>query len=142
MGKDSASLVFCHNDINMPNTILDESTGEISFIDWEHGGYSYAAFDIANHFVEFAFECDLEKMDYDRSIPSKKFQMEWITCYLREKKRLEESKGAEEEEVNGLYEDVQKFMLCSHLLRSLWSWVLCINSQDSSFNYQLFAVIR
>ena len=33
------------------------STGKVSFVDYEYSGLNYAAFDIGNHFCEFAGKC-------------------------------------------------------------------------------------
>ncbi len=45
-------VVFCHNDLLLANVLF---TGKsVSFIDYEYAGYNYQAFDIANHFNEFA----------------------------------------------------------------------------------------
>lgn len=45
-------IVFCHNDLLLANVIYCGNT--VSFIDYEYAGYNYQAFDIANHFIEFA----------------------------------------------------------------------------------------
>ena len=49
----SSPVVFCHNDALLANIVVKKKTEEVIFIDMEYGGPSYAAFDIANHFVEF-----------------------------------------------------------------------------------------
>ena len=62
-------MVFCHNDALLANIVVKKKTEEVIFIDMEYGGPSYAAFDIANHFVEFV-GCEGE-LDYDRWLPIK-----------------------------------------------------------------------
>lgn len=52
-------VVFCHNDLLLSNIILQKDTvgGQpvnVVFIDYEYAMLNYQAFDIANHFVEFA----------------------------------------------------------------------------------------
>lgn len=46
-------VVPCHNDLQHGNILLTES-GKIVLIDYEYGGMNFAAFDIANHFCEWA----------------------------------------------------------------------------------------
>nr|XP_035935423.1 ethanolamine kinase 2 isoform X3 [Halichoerus grypus] len=47
-------VVFCHNDLLCKNIIYDSTKGHVRFIDYEYAGYNYQAFDIGNHFNEFA----------------------------------------------------------------------------------------
>uniref|UniRef100_G1TM09 ethanolamine kinase n=1 Tax=Oryctolagus cuniculus TaxID=9986 RepID=G1TM09_RABIT len=47
-------VVFCHNDLLCKNIIYDSAKGHVRFIDYEYAGYNYQAFDIGNHFNEFA----------------------------------------------------------------------------------------
>ncbi|XP_073889851.1 ethanolamine kinase 2 isoform X10 [Macaca fascicularis] len=47
-------VVFCHNDLLCKNIIYDSIKGHVRFIDYEYAGYNYQAFDIGNHFNEFA----------------------------------------------------------------------------------------
>lgn len=45
---------MCHNDLLLANVILDPSHSHVVFIDYEYAGLNYQAFDIGNHFAEFA----------------------------------------------------------------------------------------
>lgn len=47
-------VVFSHNDILLANVIWNEKAKTASFIDFEYGSANYQAFDIGNHFNEFA----------------------------------------------------------------------------------------
>ena len=47
-------VVFCHNDLLLANILYDERNHSIRFIDLEYAGPNYQAYDIANHFCEFA----------------------------------------------------------------------------------------
>lgn len=47
-------VVFCHNDLLLANVIY--RPGVVNFIDYEYAAYNYQAFDIGNHFTEFAGE--------------------------------------------------------------------------------------
>lgn len=56
-------IVFCHNDLLLANVIYSEEKHSVTFIDYEYANYNYQAFDIANHFAEFAGECH-ERVQY------------------------------------------------------------------------------
>uniref|UniRef100_A0A674HP95 ethanolamine kinase n=1 Tax=Taeniopygia guttata TaxID=59729 RepID=A0A674HP95_TAEGU len=47
-------VVLCHNDLLCKNIIYDSTQERVRFIDYEYTGYNYQAFDIGNHFNEFA----------------------------------------------------------------------------------------
>ncbi|XP_025061282.1 ethanolamine kinase 2 isoform X1 [Alligator sinensis] len=47
-------VVLCHNDLLCKNIIYNEAEGHVRFIDYEYTSYNYQAFDIGNHFNEFA----------------------------------------------------------------------------------------
>ncbi|NXA97528.1 EKI2 kinase, partial [Melanocharis versteri] len=47
-------VVLCHNDLLCKNIIYDRTREHVRFIDYEYTGYNYQAFDIGNHFNEFA----------------------------------------------------------------------------------------
>lgn len=47
-------VVFAHNDLLLGNILVDEKTDTVRFIDYEYAAYNYQAFDIGNHFAEFA----------------------------------------------------------------------------------------
>lgn len=47
-------VVLCHNDLLCKNIIHNNKEGHVRFIDYEYSSYNYQAFDIGNHFNEFA----------------------------------------------------------------------------------------
>lgn len=47
-------VVFAHNDLLLGNVIYTESNNSVTFIDYEYAAFNYQAFDIGNHFAEFA----------------------------------------------------------------------------------------
>merc|ERR1719394_1386914 len=125
-----SDLVFCHNDLNIPNIIYNGS--DVTFIDVEYSGCSYAAFDIANHFVEFVgFEENI--LEYERWYPDKKFQLSWLRKYF-----AVFTENISEAQIESTYQLVQQFVLCSHLMWGAWSLV---QSQVSkiNFNFKDFA---
>lgn len=46
--------VFCHNDLLLGNVIYTEAENRVTFIDYEYASCNYQAFDIGNHFSEYA----------------------------------------------------------------------------------------
>ena len=54
LSKLGSPIVFCHNDLLLANILYDAQGCAVSFIDFEYAGPNYMAFDIANHFNEFA----------------------------------------------------------------------------------------
>ncbi|XP_061641587.1 ethanolamine kinase 2 isoform X1 [Phyllopteryx taeniolatus] len=47
-------VVLCHNDLLCKNIIHNSKEAHVRFIDYEYSSYNYQAFDIGNHFNEFA----------------------------------------------------------------------------------------
>ena len=47
-------IVLCHNDILLANIIWDDAGKQAHFIDYEYAAPNYQAYDIGNHFNEFA----------------------------------------------------------------------------------------
>jgi aminoglycoside phosphotransferase (APT) family kinase protein len=48
--------VLCHNDVLLANIVLSRDGEQAHFIDYEYAGPNCAAYDIANHFNEWAGE--------------------------------------------------------------------------------------
>ncbi|XP_060220302.1 ethanolamine kinase 2 isoform X2 [Meriones unguiculatus] len=126
-------VVFCHNDLLCKNIIYDSAKGHVRFIDYEYAGYNYQAFDIGNHFNEFA---GVNEVDYSR-YPSREIQLQWLHYYLEAQKGT----AATPREVERLYAQVNKFALASHFFWALWA---LIQNQYStiSFDFLRYAVIR
>lgn len=89
-GLDGKDYVFSHCDLLSGNVIVLQpessinghdgqcATPKISFIDYEYASPAPAAFDIANHFAEWAgFDCDHSAM------PTKSQRREFLTHYVR-----------------------------------------------------------
>lgn len=129
----SSPLVFCHNDLNVPNIIYDER--DVSFIDVEYSGCNYAAYDVANHFVEFV-GVDVDNLNYAETYPGKEFQLKWIEEYFKT------LYGAlHNEDIEGFYDLVQKFVLCSHLFWIAWALIQASNS-NIDYGFMSAAIIR
>ncbi|KAM8988405.1 ethanolamine kinase 2 isoform 1-T1 [Ara ararauna] len=113
-------VVLCHNDLLCKNIIYDGTRGHVRFIDYEYTGYNYQAFDIGNHFNEFA---GVKEVDYSL-YPSKDTQLQWLHSYLQAYKQLTQGdQGVSEEELEALYVQVNKFSLASHFLWACWGLI-------------------
>ncbi|XP_065554539.1 ethanolamine kinase 2 isoform X2 [Lathamus discolor] len=131
-------VVLCHNDLLCKNIIYDGTRGHVRFIDYEYTGYNYQAFDIGNHFNEFA---GVKEVDYSL-YPSKDTQLQWLRSYLQAYKQLTQGdQGVSEEELEALYVQVNKFSLASHFLWACWGLI-----QDKystiDFNFLRYAKLR
>lgn len=47
-------VVYAHNDLLLTNILYNRQKKSVVFIDYEYTAFNYQAFDIANHFAEFA----------------------------------------------------------------------------------------
>uniref|UniRef100_A0A2K5X8E4 ethanolamine kinase n=3 Tax=Cercopithecidae TaxID=9527 RepID=A0A2K5X8E4_MACFA len=126
-------VVFCHNDLLCKNIIYDSIKGHVRFIDYEYAGYNYQAFDIGNHFNEFA---GVNEVDYCL-YPARETQLQWLRYYLQAQKGM----AVTPREVERLYVQVNKFALASHFFWALWA---LIQNQYSTihFDFLRYAVIR
>ncbi|KAM9327771.1 ethanolamine kinase 1 [Pholidichthys leucotaenia] len=131
-------VVLCHNDLLCKNIIYNQRAGNVKFIDYEYACYNYQAYDIGNHFNEFA---GLNKVDYSR-YPERPFQLQWLRSYLEAYK---EHKGQGTDvtgrEVETLYVQVNKFALASHFFWGLWALIQAKFS-TIDFDFLEYAVLR
>ena len=133
--NNPSPVVFCHNDALFDNIVLQPNNNSVAFIDLEYGAPNYAAFDIANHFCEFAGS--LGTLDYNRWMPSKEYQLSWIKEYVAERNGAE----ASDSEVESIYNSVTQFVLCAHLQWSIWSVIQAENS-TLDFDFVDYAIQR
>jgi len=103
-----------------------------------YSGYNYLAYDIGNHFNEFA---GVSEVDYNL-YPSRKLQEQWLRSYLEAYK---EYKGfgtdVTEKEVEVLYVQVNQFALASHFFWGLWALIQAKYS-TIDFDFLGYAVVR
>ncbi|KAM7397118.1 hypothetical protein PAMP_020115 [Pampus punctatissimus] len=137
LSQIDSPTVLCHNDLLTKNIIYNHKEGMVKFIDYEYADYNYQAFDIGNHFNEFAGVNDVNYSLY----PSRELQRDWLTAYLESYKH---STGHEvtvtEAEVTQLYIQVCKFSLASNFFWGIWA---ILQSQYSSidFDFQRFVFL-
>ncbi|GAU94612.1 hypothetical protein RvY_06350 [Ramazzottius varieornatus] len=135
---------LCHNDLTPGNILYNHATDDVRFIDFEYAGINYQAFDIANHFNEYA---GVEECDYSRC-PDASYQKAWIKEYLQQWKRQHThslcSNGFPEvsdEEIEALYSLVTVLTAISHLFWTPWSLYLA-GSSNIDFDYLTYGSIR
>ncbi|KAK9516293.1 hypothetical protein VZT92_024234 [Zoarces viviparus] len=130
--------VLCHNDLLTKNIIYNHKEGVVKFIDYEYADYNYQAFDIGNHFNEFAGVNDVNYSLY----PSLELQRDWLKAYLESYKH---STGHEvtvtEAEVTQLYIQVCKFSLASNFFWGLWA-ILQSRFSLIDFDFLRYAMAR
>ncbi|XP_070758976.1 ethanolamine kinase 2 isoform X4 [Enoplosus armatus] len=131
-------VVLCHNDLLCKNIIHNSKEGHVRFIDYEYSSYNYQAFDIGNHFNEFAGMAELDYGLY----PSREMQMDWLKVYLQAYKLF--TKKTEEvspRELETLYVQVNKFALASHFFWGFWALIQAKYS-SIDFDFLGYAVLR
>lgn len=127
-------IVFAHNDLLLGNLIYTETENKITFIDYEYAAYNYQAFDIGNHFCEFA---GLDASDLSR-YPSKEFQLQWLREYLNVWRRDNDENPVTRVDVERLYVHVNKFALASYLFWTVWA---LIQAEHSSISYDFVGYV-
>lgn len=130
----NSPLVFAHNDLLLGNVIYTESLQQITFIDYEYADYNFQAFDIGNHFAEFA---GVDEVDYKR-YPSKEFQLKWLRTYLE---AYLETSDVSDEQVERLYVQVNQFALAAHFFWTIWALIQAEYS-TIDFDFVDYAFIR
>ncbi|CAL8318744.1 unnamed protein product [Lota lota] len=131
-------VVLCHNDLLCKNIIYQQGPGDVKFIDYEYAGYNYQAYDIGNHFNEFA---GLNEVDYSH-YPDKGLQQDWLRAYLEAYKEHKGQGGqVTDREVEVLYVQVNRFTLASHYFWGLWALIQASLS-TIDFDFLGYAVLR
>ncbi|XP_017578980.1 ethanolamine kinase 1 isoform X1 [Pygocentrus nattereri] len=131
-------IVLCHNDLLTKNIIYNSTEGAVKFIDYEYADFNYQAYDIGNHFNEYA---GVNNVDYSL-YPSQDLQWDWLTEYLHS---LKSSSGVDaavtEREVQELYIKVCKFSLAANFSWGLWALIQAKHS-TIDFDFQRYAAAR
>ncbi|XP_008409032.1 ethanolamine kinase 1 isoform X1 [Poecilia reticulata] len=138
LSQTDSPTVLCHNDLLTKNIIYNCQEGSVKFIDYEYADYNYQAFDIGNHFNEFAGVTDVDYSLY----PSRELQRDWLTAYLESYKRSTgRNVTVTDEEVTKLYVQVCKFSLASNFFWGLWA-ILQSRYSSIDFDFQRYAKAR
>lgn len=134
--KDSKTA-FCHNDALAANFLVSADSKDIQLIDFEYGGTNFVAFDIANHFNEYAGGTDHGVPDYGL-FPNNEKQQEFIRSYLKASQGIE----ATDAEVDVLHTEVQAYILVNHHYWGLWAVNQASTEGCDDFDYLLYAKHR
>jgi len=146
--KNQSPIVFSHNDLLFGNIIYNSELDTINFIDYEYGAMNYQAYDIANHFNEYA---GVDTVDYS-NFPNKQSQLVWLKIYLEafykqvnefhsNNSPSVEKVNVTEELIEKLYEEVNRFTAASDLYWATWALVQA-QSSTIDFNFVNYAKIR
>ncbi|KAJ8668303.1 hypothetical protein QAD02_009966 [Eretmocerus hayati] len=134
LSKIESPVVFCHNDLLLTNILYNERENKVTFIDFEYAAYNNQAFDIANHFSEFA---GVDNPDFSL-YPDEEFQKSWLRIYLQTYKKTSD---VSEDDVADLYRQVNQFVLLTHFFWGCWSLIQSENSLID-FDFLEYAAIR
>ena len=108
----------------------------MSFIDYEYATPSPAAFDIANHFAEWAgYDCDYS------AVPGPKQRLLFLQEYVKAYFSFTGEKVDEEEEVRKLNEEVDIFRGVPGLFWGIWGLIQSVISKID-FDYASYAELR
>ena len=148
-------VVFCHNDLQEGNILLPNLTEKsknnsrtsvqnlsddsVILIDFEYCSYNYRAFDIANHFCEWAFDYSnpIHPNFYANlsQLPSENERRHFICEYLKQiKKQSHLPVKVTRAEEDKILNEVDSFFLATHFLWTLWSINNAFNS-SITFGY-------
>jgi ethanolamine kinase len=126
------NVVFCHNDLLSLNIIYDKNTDSISFIDYEYCGYNYQAFDIGNHFCEYAgFELNID------AYPNEQQQKKFISAYLEEYNKSKPT----EQEIENMYQKADTFAQLANIFWSVWA-IQQAHFSEIEFDYLEYCIKR
>ncbi|TRZ00633.1 hypothetical protein DNTS_015392 [Danionella cerebrum] len=137
-----SQVVLCHNDLLTKNVIYNREEDQVKFIDYEYADYNYQAYDIGNHFNEFAGISTVDSSLF----PSTELRFDWLASYLESFKRCSgESPSVTKEELQELHQQVCQFSLVhqkssaspqvAHLFWCLWA-LLQAKHSSIDFDFQ------
>nr|CAD7202208.1 unnamed protein product [Timema douglasi] len=143
LSAEGSPVVFSHNDLLLANVIYNADRNTVTFIDYEYANYNYQAFDIGNHFAEFA---GVTEVDYSR-YPNPEFQRDWLRVYLETFNEPTVLNGpgysskVTNDDIDRLYVQVNKFSLASHFFWGIWGLIQAEHSAID-FDFLGYSAIR
>ncbi|KAF7560988.1 hypothetical protein G7046_g3165 [Stylonectria norvegica] len=137
LGKNG--LVFAHCDLLCANVIIhrkDDAVPTVSFIDYEYATPSPAAFDVANHFAEWAgYDCDYAAVP---TVSQRRvFVEEYVKAYFAHTGEAVD----EEEEVRKLSDEVDAYRGVPGFYWGIWASIQAVISKID-FDYANYADLR
>lgn len=131
--------MFAHCDLLSANVIIHRHQGaatSVSFIDYEYGTPSPVAFDVANHFAEWAgYDCDYS------AVPTPSQRLAFIREYIKSYARLSGAAMDEEKETRKLMHEVDVFRGVPGFYWGIWSLIQATISHIN-FDYATYAEKR
>ncbi|KAI6785867.1 ethanolamine kinase-like protein [Emericellopsis cladophorae] len=142
-GLGHNGLVFAHCDLLCANVIMhreEDQSATVSFIDYEYATPSPAAFDVANHFAEWAgYDCDYA------AVPTvsqrREFIHEYIGTYIQLLPEEERCQLDAAEEERKLMDEVDAFRGVPGFYWGIWSSIQATIS-DIDFDYATYSELR
>lgn len=147
-GLDGNDYIFSHCDLLSGNIIIQRPDGEpteerpVSFIDYEYATPAPAAFDIANHFAEWAgFDCD------HSAVPTVSQRRDFLKHYLASYRynAIDDDASFVEHDLHNdlaqLYNQVELFRGIPGFYWGIWALIQTTISQID-FDYASYAEIR
>jgi choline/ethanolamine kinase len=126
---------FCHNDLQYGNIMISEKDDSVTIIDYEYASYNPVAFDIANHFCEMTADYHSEQphlLNFEL-YPDHEERSRFLRDYLEATGEL-----VTEADVEKLVNEVEQFVLASHLHWALWG-LLSAAVSDVEFDFVGYA---
>jgi len=134
IGRQTTPLVVAHNDLLLANFLLDEPNDKVTIIDYEYLAPNPAAFDLANHFNEYA---GTEVFDFT-NIPNEEYQKRWLRTYLAE---YLECNDITQATIDQWHASVELMAPLSHLLWGTWA-LMQMEKSSIDFDYASYAMDR
>ncbi|KAM5356275.1 hypothetical protein ACJ41O_002921 [Fusarium nematophilum] len=137
LGKNG--LVFAHCDLLCANVIIHrhgDAAPDVDFIDYEYATPSPAAFDVANHFAEWAgYDCDYS------AVPRQDQRLAFVREYIKTYFKLTGETVDEDDEVRKLMEEVDAYRGVPGFYWGIWSQIQAVIS-EIDFDYAQYAELR
>ncbi|KAK4507199.1 hypothetical protein PRZ48_000934 [Zasmidium cellare] len=151
-GLDGRDYVFVHHDLLCGNVIVTETESTqngtskekpVTFIDYEYATPGPAAFDIANHFAEWAgYDCEHD------AVPTKSQRREFLKHYVGSFRyhSISDSDSIAVEidfqkDIDTLYDQVERFRGMPGFFWGVWALIQAMISQID-FDYTKYAELR
>jgi ethanolamine kinase len=128
-GRRALRSVCAHNDLLAGNILVNGQRDQVRFIDYEYGASAPAAFDVANHFCEYAgFDSD-----YVNGFPSREGRDDFVAAYL--------GPSASLADISDFSRIVEFYVLPDHLWWGTWAIIQAAHSAIE-FDYLGYAQLR
>eukprot|EP00891_Asterochloris_glomerata_P008041 jgi/Astpho2/8041/e_gw1.00120.154.1_t len=135
--KHPGWLGFCHNDLQYGNMLMDDSEINMHLIDYEYAGVNPVAYDIANHWCEYAADYHTDTphvLDYSK-FPDNEQQQGFVSNYIK-------ALCAGSKDLKALQQQLHAAALAyvpvSHLMWALWG-IIQVHTSDVSFDFEAYA---